>query len=180
MMLPLGLLLSLAVLGASAAPKKAAPAPKTVVDASFECSLPSDWTADRRENGVLLVKASAEGVPARIVVRYVAPGDRQTPDGAAYMARLTKPSAIPMKGWRNGPVETATAAGRKSLRLVRDTTDFAAPDSISPREVPMKEEHLTVPAAKGFYLLVYTAPRAEDAALRPVFRRVVASFKPKL
>lgn len=172
-------LLSLAAWSA-AAPKQAPPAAKSSVAASFEFAQPAGWTSDRREAGVLLTKDTSEGVAARIAVRYIAPGDKLRPDAAAYMKRLTKPPSVPMKGWRNGPVETVSVAGRKALRLERDTTDFAAPDSIAPREVALKEEHVAVPAAKGYYLLTYAAPRAEDAVLRLVFRRVAASFKPKL
>ena len=35
-------------------------------------------------------------------------------------------------------------------------------------------------AAKGFYLLVYSAPKSIDAAQRKAFRAMVAGFKPKL
>lgn len=176
-MTAIGLLLA-AVLGASAAPKTAAKA--AVVDASFELAVPAGWTSERKPDGATLTGPSAEGLPSRVIVRYVKPDHAlyRTPD--AYMARLNRPSSVPLKGWKNGPVETSSAAGRKSLRMERDTFDYAAPDSVAPKEVAMREEHVAVPAAKGFYLLVYSAPRSIDAVQRKAFRAALAGFKPKL
>jgi hypothetical protein len=48
------------------------------------------------------------------------------------------------------------------------------------KEIPMKEIHLVVPAAKGWYLIVYYAPRSADAVQRKTFERFLKSFKPKL
>ena len=179
-----GLLLA-AALGAAAAPpsknKNMERPVQTVIDGSFDVLAPAGWSVERKPDGVVLTGPSAEGLPARVIVRWIRPDHALHSDGKAYMARLTKPSSIPMNGWTNGPVEAVTALGRKALRLQRDTMDFTAPDSISPKEVAMREEHLAVPAAKGFYLLVYTAPRSIDAAQRKVFRGIVEKgFKPKL
>ena len=95
------------------------------------------------------------------------------------MARLTRPSSIPLKGWKNGPVEKAAAAGRRALRLERDTTEFVPPKGMSAREVAVREEHLAVRADAGFYLLVYAAPRSIDPVQRRVFRGIVEGFRPK-
>ncbi len=179
-MTAIGLLLA-AVLGASAAPKAAAKTARpAVVDASFELALPAGWTSENKSDGATLTGPAAEGLPARIIVRYVRPDHALYRTPEAYMARLSAPSSVPLKGWRTGPVESSGAAGRKSLRVVRDTFDYAAPDSIAPKEVAMREEHVAVPAAKGFYLLVYSAPRSIDAAQRKAFQAALAGFKPKL
>ena len=178
-------LLVVAALGAYAAPqaknKKMNSPVKTVVDASFEVLAPAGWSAERRPDGVILSGPSAESLPTRVIVRYVRPVHALYGTAEAYMANLTKPSSIPMKGWKDGALENVTAAGRKALRVQRQTTEFVPPESLSPKEVSMREEHLAVPAAKGFYLLVYTAPLALDKAQRPVFRSLVEKgFKPKL
>jgi len=180
------LLLAAAVV-AAARPADAAKRPErreTVVDASFELILPAGWAAERRAGGAVLTGPSAEGVPALISVRHVGPDHALYGTAAAYMKRLTRPSSIPMKGWKNGPVLNMEAAGRKALRLERDTTEFTDPHTIAPKEVAMREEHLALPAvpeAHGFYLLIYTAPRSIDKAQRAVFRALVAKgFKPKL
>ena len=182
-------LLLAAVMLASALGAAAAPAArkakmdnpgKRAVDESFEILAPAGWSVDRKADGFLLGGPSADGVPARIIVRWVRPDHALYTTPEAYMARLSRPTAIPMRGWKNGAVEGVTAAGRKALRLERDTTDFVPPESMAPKEVKIREEHVAVPAAKGFYLIVYSAPLSLDAALRPLFRRMVEkSFKPR-
>ena len=153
---------------------------QTVVDAAFEVFAPGDWKIERKPDGAVLTGPSVEGLPTRVIVRWVRPDHALYGAPEAYMARLTKASSIPMKGWKNGTVESVSAAGRKALRLQRDTTEFV-PQGMSPNEVAMREEHVAVTAAQGFYLLVYAAPRSIDAAQRAVFRRLVETgFKPKL
>lgn len=174
-----------AALGASASPaageKNMDRREEYVIDASFELLPPIGWVIERRAGSVLLTGPAAEDVSAVISVRFVRPDHALYGTPEEYMKRLTRPSSIPIKGWKNGDVEKIEAAGRMALRLERDTTEFTAPHTISPKEVAMREEHLALSAAKGFFLLVYTAPRSIDAAQRPVFRRLVANgFKPKL
>lgn len=154
---------------------------KSVIDASFELVPPAGWAIERRAGVVLLTGPAAQDVPALISVRFVRPDHALYGTPEEYMNRLTKPSSIPIKGWKNGEVEKVETAGRKALRLERDTTQFTAPHTISTKEVAMREEHLAVSAAKGFYVLIYTAPRSIDEAQRPEFRRLVENgFKPKL
>ena len=178
-----GLLLSAAFGAAAPSTKnKAAERPRqTVVDDSFEVLAPGDWKIERKPAGAVLTGPSAEGLPTRVIVRWVRPDHALYATPEAYMARFTKASLIPMKGWKNGAVETLSAGGRKALRLQRETTEFVPPQGMAPKEVAMREEHVAVTAAKGFYLLVYTAPRSIDAAQRAEFRRLVETgFKPKL
>lgn len=175
-----GILLS-AALAAIAAPAAADKTAESVIGEFFEVLAPGGWKIERKSDGAVLIGPSAEGLPARVIVRWVRPDHAlyRTPD--AYMARLTKVSSIPTKGWKNEAVEPISAAGRKALRLQRETTEFVPPQGMAPKEVSMREEHVAVTAAKGFYLLVYTAPRSIDAAQRAVFRRLVEKgFKPKL
>lgn len=165
-----------AALNAFAAPKPA------VVDASYEVFMPAEWAIERRAGGAVFTGPAAEGVSALISVRFVRPGDSQYATPEEYMKRLTRPSSIPVKGWKDGAVEKITIAGRKALRLERDTTEFSSPRTMSPKEVAMREEHVAVPAKTGgFYLLIYTAPASIDKIQRPVFRALIAKgFKPKL
>lgn len=151
------------------------------IDTSFDLLPPAGWAIERRAGGAVLTGPTAEGIYARIIVRYVSADHTLYGTPEAYMQRHTMPSSIPLKGWKNGEIERVEAAGRKALLLERDTTEYTAPHSIAPKEVAMREEHLAVTAAKGFFLLVYTAPRSIDEAQRPVFRRLVENgFRPKL
>ena len=179
-------LMLVAALGAAASPaageKKMERDGKAVpFDDSFELRVPAGWTLERRAGGAVLTGPEAEGVSVLISVRHIRPDDVLYGTPEAYMKRLTKPSSIPIKGWKNGEVKKIGAAGRKALDLERDTSEFVPPHAVDPKEVAVREEHLAVPATKGFYLLVYTAPRSIDAAQRPVFRRLVEKgFTPKL
>ena len=158
-----------------------ASARETVVDASFEVRVPAGWTLDRRDGAAVLTGPAADGVASLISVRFVKPGHALYGTAEAYMKRMTRPADIPMPGWKDGPVTTVTSGGRKALRLVRDTSEFSAPHSMQTKEIPLREEHLAIPAAHGFYLLVYTAPRSIDKAQRAVFRALASKgFKPKL
>ena len=113
-----------------------------------------------------------------ISVRYRAPGAPDpTPD--AYMARQTAKPVVEVHGWHIGSVEAAAVAGRKAKRLINDTSQTYPPESMDSKSVPMREEHWAVPASKGYYVLVFYAPRALYDEERADFAKVLASFKPK-
>lgn len=167
---------------AAAAPRRkaAAPADKTMVDASFDAALPSAWTAERRRDGVSARSPGDEsGVGSVITLRYLPPdGPEKSID--SYLARQAAAPVVPVHGWSVGKPEDARVAGRAAKRLVNLTSEFTPPTGAPPREVLMREEHVLVPAKKGFYLLLFYAPRSRYEKEKAVFERVVASFKPKL
>jgi hypothetical protein len=168
---------------AAAAPKaKKARAPeKTMIDASFELSVPAGWEARRGEDGLTLIgPRGADGVNSQINARYVRPGDKLHKSADAYLERLTAPPDVAMPGWKTGPVEKTTVAGRAARRVSRDTSEFVPPSSMNTKEVPMKEVHVVVPAEKGFYVLLYYVPAELDAKGKAAFAAVLKSFKPKL
>lgn len=182
----LAFLMLAAALGASAAPsaggKKTVSQQKpVVVDASYEVFMPADWAMERRAGGAVFTGPAADGVSALISVRFVRSDHPQYATPEEYMKRLTRPSSIPVKGWKDGAVEKIPVAGRKALRLERDTTEFSSPRTMSPKEVAIREEHVAVSAKSGFYLLIYTAPASIDKSQRPVFRGLIEKgFKPKI
>jgi|GEM_PF-2348024 len=161
-----------------AAPSPTQPTP--VVDAAFECSIPPSWYVERRAGGLSARgPKTSDGLAAVISVRYVGPGaSEKTPE--AYMARLTQKPVVQVRGWRIGSVEAARVAGRKSKRLVSDTSQTYPPESMDGKKVLMREEHVAVPAAKGYYALVFYAPRALYEEERADFLKVLESFRPKL
>ena len=167
----------LAASSAHAAPRKA------IADAAFELHPPAGWKIERaRDGGAVMTGPAAEGIAARVVARWIKADHSLYGTPEAYMARLNRPSSVPLKGWKNGPVESADVAGRKALRMGREATEFADPDTIAPKEVATREEHVAVPGRSGgFYLLVYSAAASADKARRAEFRRLLEKgFKPKL
>lgn len=167
---------------ASAAPRAAAPVKqeKTMVAASFECQAPSGWTrkVEGPDRMTMLGPADVNGVSAAISVRWVSPGDPSTPDLETWYARQT---AAPLfEGTKPTEVlRELSVAGVKSRHLGRDTSEFVPPSARNTKEVPMREELVAVPAAKGFYLLTYYAPKSLHKKTRPVFESVLKSFKLK-
>ena len=168
-------LVVLAACAASAAEKK------TMTDAPFDCAAPAQWDSQKEERLTTFTgPRGPENLAPVITVRYVLPGDPEKGDADAYLKRLTAKSDLDVPGWITGPVAAATVAGRKARRVERDVSEFVPPNSMDTKEIPMKEIHLAVPASKGWYLIVYYAPRSADAKQRKVYERFLKSFKPKL
>ncbi len=166
----LALSLFAACLAAAPAP---APAP------AFDCPAPKGWSAAPEDGRAeFLGPRDAHGIAALIEVRWIAPDDPAQPSADAYVERLTKPGLVEVPGWKTRPPETVAVAGRKARRVVLENTQFVPPHSRDSQEVRMREEHVVVPAAKGFYALVYVAPEAIAAKNRAAFKKVLAGFKP--
>ncbi len=160
----------LLTLGAAAAPPPPAP---------FDCPAPKGWSAAPEDGRAeFLGPHDANAVSALIEVRWIAPDDAAQPSADAYVERLLKPGLVSVPGWKTHAPEKLTVAGRKARRVVLETTQFVPPHSRNSKEVAMREEHVVVPAAKGFYALVYTAPASIAAKNRAAFKAVLAGFKP--
>lgn len=170
---------SLLLAAALAAPAAAAPAP--VPAPAFESAAPKGWTTVPEEDGVTYLGPRDEHqLASQVHVRYVAPGDPAYADADAYVARLTKKPSLEVPGWKTYPVEKTTVAGRAARRVRLDTSEFVPPHSRLSKEVPLTEEHVVVPAAKGFYVIYYAAPASIAGKGRAALKRVLAGFKPKL
>lgn len=145
----------------------------------FQASAPSGWESLRDANGATFTGPRDDaGVAARITVNYAKPGASGTADD--YLARLTAKPDVPLPGWTTGPVRKTTVAGRASRRVDRVTSEFVPPSARNTREIAMTEIHVVVPAAKGYYVILYYAPASLDAAGKPALASVLAGFKPKL
>lgn len=158
-----------------AVPAAAAPVPAP----AFAAAAPKGWSVVAEEDGVTYLGPKDEHkVSAQVNVRWVAPGNPSYADAAAYVARLTRKPAVPVPGWKTYPVETASVAGREARRVRVDSSEFVPPRSRLTKEVPMAEEHVVVPASKGFYVIFFYAPRTMAAKNRAALLSVLKSFKP--
>ena len=167
-MRPLALALALAASASAAAPS-----------APFRCAAPKGWTASEDDGrAVYLGPKDKNGVAAQIVVSWVAPGDASRPDADAYVERLTKPGIVEVPGWKTHAPEAVTVAGRAARRVVVEASRFVPPHSRRSVEVPTREEHVVVPAAKGYFVLVLDAPASLSAKSAPAFKAVLKAFKP--
>jgi hypothetical protein len=171
-------LFPLLLAAALAAP--AAAAGVATSSAAFECPAPKGWSPVAEEDGVTYLGPRDEHkVASQVNVRWIAPGNVSYADADAYVARLTKAPALEVPGWKTYAVETTTVAGRAARTVRLDSSEFVPPHSRFTKEVPMTEEHVVVPAAKGFYVIFYYAPKALAAKNRAALRAVLAGFKPK-
>lgn len=173
-------LLSCAVLAAAAPAKSAAPKERAWSSDAFSTVLPAAWYAEARPDGVSARSPEDDGGVATVItVRYFAPGGPEK-SVDSYLARQTAKPVVEVHGWSVGTPAPAKVAGRDARRLVNETSEFSPPSGMPPREVPMREEHVLVPAAKGFYLLLFYAPRSQYAKQKRAFDRALAAFHPKL
>ena len=157
------------------------PAAAAAAPGAFVCSAPAGWGVRRLSDGIIYSGAVDEsGLLAVIAVRYYGPDDKFYADVDAYMRKMTAKPDVQLPGWKIGTVVKTSVAGRAAKRVVNDETEFVEHRSLNKKEVAMREEQVAVPASRGFYTLIFRVPSASYAAQRPIFARVLASFKPKL
>jgi hypothetical protein len=176
--------LALAALIGLAGVVAAAPVPRAArvekIDASFETVAPHGWASERSAEGLRLSgPLDDNGLQTFIAIRYVAPNDKNYSNADAYVARQTRKPEFMRRGWKAGAVTPIVVAGRQSRKFSKDTVEFVPPASMNTREIPMREEHVVVPAEKGFYVLLYGAPQSLFDAHRSAFKAALAAFKPK-
>ena len=146
----------------------------------FECPAPKSWAVSSDADGVSMVGPRDEhGLAATISVRYAAskPG---LPDADAYVARLVRGPGFKVPGRRREAPVSVTVAGRKATLLAGDALEFPGPKGMSGKEVAMREERVVVPAAKGYYVLFYYAPKSIAKKHHAAFAAALAGFKPAL
>lgn len=174
----------LAVLLSPAPATAAAPEPREAVrpsTATFACATPKGWTFVAEDDGVTYVgPRDADKVASIVTVSWIPPGDPLQPDVAGYLERLTAKPEIDIPGRSQGPVTDLVVAGRKAKRLKGTTFAYPHHGLAKKREIPMTEDRVVVPAARGYFVLLYSAPTSVAAKYAPVFEKVLKSFKPKL
>lgn len=179
--------LLLAAASAFAAPQPVRDQPPSAPDKDvvlgphpFDCPPPKGWTVMPEPDGMSFIgPQDAHGVPAQINVRWVRPGAGGEPSAEAYIARQARPLEARIPGWSVGKPGDAEVAGRKARRVERESSEHVPPSSLKSVEVPMKEEHVAVPASQGYFVLLYYAPRSLFAKHRPAFQKTLDGFAPR-
>lgn len=168
---------------AQAAPRaKSRPSPpaKVMIDASYRLPVPPGWSGER-DGSVTSLRgpADANGLATLLLVRYVPPGDREFPSLAAYLERQASPGLFSLPDEKTGPARDVRVAGRESKRIERRRSEVVAPDSFDAKKVPVREVHVLVPAAKGFYALLLITPETLYRRTSRDLETVLAGFQPK-
>lgn len=167
---------------ASAEPRRASPAAgaRSLLDASFECPVPAGWAAQRTPDGVRLAGPSKDGLATLLVLRYVPPDDREFKSADAYLERQSRLGPYASKDDRVEPVKDVLVAGRAAKRVERRGATVVGGEARRGMRVPLREVHVVVPAAKGFYVLMLLTPEPLYARTGKELAAVLAGFKPKL
>lgn len=152
----------------------------------FSCSVPAEWRRipdsreDARSNvtGVLVEgPADPDGVRPTISVMYYGPGNPVADDADGFLKRQFRPGRIKLPEDETSPVSETSLSGRKARRFTRDAVELFPPEALDAKKVPMRRETVVVGHEAGFFLLQFSCPRSSAKALRPVFQKVLDSFR---
>lgn len=141
----------------------------------FKAAVPKDWRVTKAGDGAGLQATGPAGTASAV---YYAKGNPYFKDAAAFMARQTEPSPIPVAGEKTGPVEEATVAGRKAKRVTRNTFEITHPPASEAKEVAFTEEVTVLAGKGGFWVLTLRAPSASWAKNAAPFKAFRDGFQP--
>jgi len=158
----------------------------------FTVMAPAGWTntestfglsqEDKKVFGAeFLGPQDADGITARISVRYYAPGNLLHKTAEKFISTHAKPALGAAAGGRQyGPVKTGLAGKYYAKFFERKTFEFIPPETISPKKIPVYEKFHVVPMKRGFYVLSYHSSLAAAKTGLPNYEAILASFKPLL
>lgn len=179
------LILPASASGAQKQPPKEKSQELVLESAGLRTAVPAAWqvtggpAAGRKTQArSALGPESADGVRARLGMRWYGPDNKYFKDAAAYLARQTEAGPIAVAGEKTGALEDAKLLGRPAKRLSRSTFEVVPPESLEGRSVPVKEELLVADYRGGFVVLELRASAADFDGLRPVLERAAAGLSP--
>lgn len=141
----------------------------------FKAAVPKDWRVTKAGDGAGLQATGPAGTASAV---YYAKGNPYFKDAAAFIARQTAPSPIPVAGEKTGPVEDVTVAGRRAKRVARTTFEVTRAPGSEPKEVPFTEEVSVLAGKDGFWVLTLRAPSASWAKNAAPFKTFRDGFQP--
>ena len=177
-----------------AAPKaRAAAAPQFKAFAMdnnyFTCSVPADWSLERDKDKdeqykiyeIQLLAPKSGKAPTAVFVSYYAKDSEDFDGYQDYIDRNSTNVLGETKSERENyePVKKITLGKRQGFELSNETMEFLHPESKSDESVQLKEKMYVLPAAEGFYVLKFSAAKAEFLESLPVFEKIAKSFKGK-
>lgn len=175
---------------APAAVKPAAAAKSSLYDMGrFTCQVPAGWEASRDQASeeknkiyeLQLLGPRAEKAPVMIYAAYYAKDNKEFKTYSEFTARNAKDAIgrteTPTRKY--SPVKETVLNGMKALTFERTVKEFLHPESDSEESVRVKETFYVLPAKEGFFVLHYYAPVSVYDKHLPVFKKLIATFKPK-
>jgi len=151
----------------------------------FSCDIPAGWDVrrDPAEDEDYRIFEIALDAPARFTSISVRCLLEDNADFAGYKDFLDRNSRNVLGETDNarehyGPVTKTTLDGKPAFALKRDRMTYLHPESTSDESVRLIEDLYVLPMKDGsFYVLHYTAEADAYEEFRPVFERVVRSFR---
>ena len=151
----------------------------------FSCEIPAAWDLQRdpeedAEYGIYEINLYAPAPLTGINIRCLL---KDNEDFSGYRDFLERNSKNILGETRNarenyGPVTKTTLDGKPAFALKRDRMTYLHPESTSDESVRLIEDLYVLPMKDGsFYVLHYTAEADAYEEFRPVFERVVRSFR---
>ena len=151
----------------------------------FSCDIPTGWDLSRdpekdAEYKIFEIALNGPEGFTTIDVSYML---KDNEDFSGYRDFLDRNSRNVLGETDNarehyGPVTKTTLDGKPALALKRDRMTYLHPESTSDESVRLIEDLTVLPMKDGsFYVLHYTAEADAYEEFRPVFERVVRSFR---
>ena len=138
---------------------------------------PKGWSARPGDGGATVLSGPQAELPLAPLIsirRYPKDGP-EFKDAAAYLKAQAEPGIVKIKGQKPAQAGRVKAGKRELERVTRFASEFIPPASMNAVEVPLREEHVVVPARDAFVVLVYAAPEKGFERNRKVFQRVLES-----
>lgn len=153
----------------------------------FSCDIPSGWSQSRDEEEdaeyriyeILLGGPESDKVSVDIRVSYYAGDNEDFAGHADFIERNSKNILGETQNAREmyEPVKKTMVGKHVAFELARERMEYLHPQMKSDASAEVKEKLYVIPAADGFYVLHYSAPKTLFAKYLPVFEHIRTSFK---
>ena len=153
----------------------------------FSCLIPADWELNRDQDKdaqskiyeIQLLAPDAAKAAISIYVSYYAKDNEDFNDYKDFIKRNSTNSLGETKSKRESysPVKKISINGRKGFELTNEMLQYLNPESKSDASVAIKENIFVLPAKEGFFVLHYSAPKADYNRFYRTFTKVARSFK---
>jgi hypothetical protein len=167
--------------------KKHPPKLYEVKDGGFALALPRGWPQRRdvrrdKKRNIFSVTAEGQrnkaGAAVMILARFYGPGNGYFENGAAYLKRQYQEDILPPPpGEKTYPTKKTKLNGHEAKVFRRDASLVLPRNSLKAKDVPMREEHIVLDHAGGFFVVSYVAPKELYNRHYPAFTRARATFR---
>ncbi len=153
----------------------------------FSCLIPADWSLNRDRDSdeqykiyeIQLIAPRSAKTPISIKVSFYAKDNQDFNDYKDFINSNSKNALDETRNAREkyAPVRKIKLNGREGFMLGSERLVYLHPETKSDESALVKERIYVLPAREGFYVLRYSAPKADYNAFYRAFLKVTESFK---